>query len=97
MGDIFKFLVDNGDKSTALIILAVLIWAARVFWTEYKQLSETHKADLNEMYSTHKRDLEAHNEKYDNVVKQMFEVVDKNTTSNAELSTSIKHLHEKIK
>lgn len=73
----------------ALLLFAVLIILAGFFWKEYKAMILRHDGKMNSIQQEHK-------EQYTDIVKQMFEVLNKNTEAQTQLSSSIENLKDHI-
>jgi len=89
---VLKYFAAYGQTGVFFGLCVVLIFVAKFFYKEYKKLVGEHKDDMVLLKDRHETDIVEHKKDYEDIVKQMFEVVNKNTESNTKLSEAVKEL-----
>lgn len=80
-----KLAAGGGPFLVGAILIGIMIWKYKILWKEHL-----------EQQKEFKREREEHKEEQQNIVKQMFEVVNRNTESNTRLYESIRDLSHTI-
>jgi len=87
-----KFLAAYGEAGIAIVLVVAILLVAKFCYKEIKRLTEDHKEGIRELTKDHKEDMFSHKKDYEDVVKEMFDVVNKNTESNTKLSEAVREL-----
>ena len=82
---IVKSLMTSSQLGLVGILLIAMYFGGKFFWKEYNKLQSRHKEDIREQ-----------KEEYKDIVKEMFEVVNKNTESHTKLSEAVRDMSQTI-
>ena len=89
------------DATVSVLLIAIICGLAMVFYKEIKKQSDRctkEQAELHEKYQQKEAELhEKYQEQNDRVIKQMFQVVDKNTEASTKLCEAVKELSFRVK
>ena len=83
-------LAPYGSAGVILLLLVIFIFTLKFFWKEYKGLHDKHREETTEKENKTK-------DQYNNIAKQMFEVINKNTEAMTKQVESTHDLKESMR
>lgn len=104
--------LPSGEITLSVLLLATLVWIIKFIWKEFKKITKEHEDRILRIQVDHEAKLqkwqeqcrvdtnrlhEDNKEEQKNIIKEMFETINKNTESHTKLAEAVRDLGHKIR